>query len=289
LFSVITAYISLPLAIGRYTTQSFATENDIYSILLGFFILTISTKIISFVFSPISHINILQWVLVSLKILILGILLVVFVPFLIGLLIDLIFFVPIMVSYDESSYIFIHLGDIIQHWCLGALMLKFWYRWITGTNNDPNNIRNNVLEDLDQPRGDRWIDRFEQLKGNGFLNVDFKFTLFKIIFPILHYPLTLFTVPYCFARGIVPLFGGSLILENIALRYGFSVYCFILISERLFHKTKQWINHFHNIIRDDKYLIGKHLHNLENSNQSSLNNINININNNINDDDELLK
>ncbi|KAM9977262.1 hypothetical protein ACTFIR_011121 [Dictyostelium discoideum] len=260
LFLAICAYISIPVLVGRLILGPFSNDNDIYCILVGLFCGWILSKIAFLLFSPSSSINIIQWVSIGLKVLLIGFIMVIVIPLLTGFLFDFIFMVPIMAPYDESF--FIHFGDIFQNWCLGALLLKFWYRWINATNQNPDNNRNNVIEDLDQPR-DRWIDRFKQFKRNGISNIDLKWTFSKIIFPICHYLFTLLTVPIFFSKFLVPLFGGSLILESISFRYGFAVYCFILLFEKILHKVKQWSSRFHNMIRDDKYLVGKQLHNID--------------------------
>eukprot|EP01132_Coremiostelium_polycephalum_P001222 gene1222-1543_t len=284
LFFTICVYLSLPVLMGRFVLNNvlMIKTNDIYCILLGLFLLWVTAKFIYLIFAPNNQINLIQWLLISTKIVLFGTILLLFFPLLTGFLFDLVFLVPIMAPYDESFYI--HTGDMFQNWCLGALVLKFWYRWVT-TNVNANNNRFNVPEDLERPR-DRWVDRIEQFKRNGFMNIDVKFTLLKIIFPIGHYLLTLFTVPFCLSKGIIPMFGGSLTLENIVFRYGYPTFFFVLVFEKLVQKSKTWFSNFHNVIRDDRYLIGKNLINLDNDEIMRNNRFNLNNNNNNNENQQ---
>ncbi|KYR00667.1 RING zinc finger-containing protein [Tieghemostelium lacteum] len=265
LFLIISTYLSLPVIIGRYLLGP-VSGNDIYSIILGLITIWIAGKSIYILVSNGSSINLLQWSIILLKIIFISICCLILIPILTGILLDLIFFIPLTTPYDETLHFDYNekFKILFQYWCSGALILQFWYRCVTAANYNPNNIRNNRPEDLERPR-DKWIDRFEVLKRNGFANINVKYTLTKVVFPIGHYLLTLFTVPYCISKFVIPYFGGTLTLESIAFRYGFPVYCFILIAEKLFMQIKSWILIFNNAIRDDRYLIGKHLHNLDES------------------------
>jgi hypothetical protein len=83
----------------------------------------------------------------------------------------------------------------------------------------------------------------------------------EILAPILVKLLTALCVPYVFARGLFPLFGYSLIVNSAVYRFAWSGCLMLGLLWYWIRKLHQWFMDLHNSIRDDRYLIGRRLHN----------------------------
>jgi hypothetical protein len=108
---------------------------------------------------------------------------------------------------------------------------------------------------------DSWRVKFEQVRSDGFSRLRGWWVFTSIIAPILIHLLTVLCLPYVLACGIFPLFGYSLVVNS-------SVYRFAWLGSLLlglwWYGTKRlykWLLDLHNSIRDDRYLVGRQLHN----------------------------
>jgi E3 ubiquitin-protein ligase MARCH6 len=108
---------------------------------------------------------------------------------------------------------------------------------------------------------DSWRVKFEQVRSDGFSRLRGWWVFTSIIAPILIHLLTVLCLPYVLACGIFPLFGYSLVVNS-------SVYRFAWLGSLLlglwWYGTKwlyKWLLDLHNSIRDDRYLVGRQLHN----------------------------
>lgn len=108
---------------------------------------------------------------------------------------------------------------------------------------------------------ERWRRKFERVREDGFSRLRGLWVLREIVIPIVSKLLTALCVPYVFAKGIFPLLGYPLMVNSAVYRFAWlgclfvSVMCF---CARRFHV---WFTNLHNSIRDDRYLIGRRLHN----------------------------
>jgi E3 ubiquitin-protein ligase MARCH6 len=106
-----------------------------------------------------------------------------------------------------------------------------------------------------------WRRKFEQVRNDGFSRLKGLWVLREIVGPIISKLLTALCIPYVFAKGVFPIFGYSLIINSAVYRFAwlgcliFSLLCF---CAKRFHV---WFTNLHNSIRDDRYLIGRRLHN----------------------------
>lgn len=106
-----------------------------------------------------------------------------------------------------------------------------------------------------------WRLKFERVREDGFSRLQGLWVLREIVIPILMKLLTALCVPYVFARGLFPVLGYPLIVNSAVYRFSwlgcllFSMMCF---CAKRFHI---WFTNLHNSIRDDRYLIGRRLHN----------------------------
>ena len=106
-----------------------------------------------------------------------------------------------------------------------------------------------------------WRLKFERVREDGFSRLQAFRVLQEIVFPIIMKLLTALCVPYVLSRGVFPILGYPLVVNSAVYRYAwlgcliFSVMCF---CAKRFHV---WFTNLHNSIRDDRYLIGRRLHN----------------------------
>ncbi|KAI3702417.1 hypothetical protein L6452_28155 [Arctium lappa] len=165
------------------------------------------------------------------------------IPVLIGLLFELLVIVPMRVPVDESPVFLLY-----QDWALGLIFLKIWTRLV---------MMDHVLPLVD----DSWRGKFERVRDDGFSRLQGFWVLREIVIPIVMKLLTALCIPYVLARGVFPVFGYPLVVNSAVYRFawlgclGFSLLCF---CAKRFHV---WFTNLHNSIRDDRYLIGRRLHN----------------------------
>ncbi|XP_071930911.1 probable E3 ubiquitin ligase SUD1 isoform X2 [Coffea arabica] len=165
------------------------------------------------------------------------------IPVLIGLLFELLVIVPMRVPVNESPVFLLY-----QDWALGLIFLKIWTRLV---------MLDQVLPLVDES----WRIKFERVREDGFSRLQGFWVLREIVFPIIMKLLTALCVPYVLARGVFPIFGYPLVVNSAVYRFawlgclglGLLWYC-----AKRFHV---WFTNLHNSIRDDRYLIGRRLHN----------------------------
>lgn len=111
-----------------------------------------------------------------------------------------------------------------------------------------------------------WRIKFERVREDGFSRLQGLWVLREIVFPIIMKLLTALCVPYVLARGIFPIFGYPLVVNSAVYRFawlGCLFFSLLYFCAKRFHV---WFTNLHNSIRDDRYLIGRRLHNFgENS------------------------
>lgn len=106
-----------------------------------------------------------------------------------------------------------------------------------------------------------WRWKFERVREDGFSRLQSLWVLREIVIPIMMKLLTALCVPYVLARGVFPVLGYPLVVNSAVYRFawlgclGFSL---VLFCTKRFHG---WFRNLHNSIRDDRYLIGRRLHN----------------------------
>lgn len=106
-----------------------------------------------------------------------------------------------------------------------------------------------------------WRVKFERVREDGFSRLQGLWVLREIVFPIIMKLLTALCVPYVLARGLFPVLGYPLVVNSAVYRFAwlgclsFSALCF---CAKRFHI---WFTNLHNSIRDDRYLVGRRLHN----------------------------
>ncbi|XP_010531564.1 PREDICTED: probable E3 ubiquitin ligase SUD1 [Tarenaya hassleriana] len=174
------------------------------------------------------------------------------IPVLIGLLVELLVIVPMRVPVDESPVFLLY-----QDWALGLIFLKIWTQLV---------MLNHMFPLVDES----WRAKFERVREDGFSRLQGLWVLREIVFPIVMKLLTALCVPYVLARGVFPMLGYPLVVNSAVYRFAwlgclsFSLFCFCA------KRCHAWFTNLHNSIRDDRYLIGRRLHNFgeDNGNQA---------------------
>jgi E3 ubiquitin-protein ligase MARCH6 len=106
-----------------------------------------------------------------------------------------------------------------------------------------------------------WRMKFERVREDGFSRLKGLWVLHEIITPIVTKLLTALCVPYVLARGVFPVLGYPLIVNSAVYRFawlGCLIFSTLFFCGKRFHV---WFTNLHNSIRDDRYLIGRRLHN----------------------------
>ena len=108
---------------------------------------------------------------------------------------------------------------------------------------------------------DSWRTKFERVKADGFTRLQGLWIMHDIVLPILVKLLTALCVPYVFARGFFPVLGFPLIVNSAVYRFAWSGCLLLGLTWYGVKRLHYWLSKLHNSIRDDRYLIGKRLHN----------------------------
>lgn len=165
------------------------------------------------------------------------------IPVLIGLLFELLVIVPMRVPVDESPVFLLY-----QDWALGLIFLKIWTRLV-------------MLDHMMPLMDESWRVKFERVRDDGFSRLQGLWVLREIVLPIIMKLLTALCVPYVLARGVFPALGYPLVVNSAVYRFawlGCLSFSFVCFCAKRFHV---WFTNLHNSIRDDRYLIGRRLHN----------------------------
>ncbi|KAK8624932.1 hypothetical protein V6N13_089818 [Hibiscus sabdariffa] len=253
-----TALIIVPISLGRALFNAIPLLpithgikcNDLYAFVIGSYVIWtaiagarysvehIRTKRAAVIFGQIS-----KWSAIVAKSSMLLSIWVFVIPVLIGLLFELLVIVPMRVPVDESPVFLLY-----QDWALGLIFLKIWSRLV-------------MLDHMMPLVGESWRVKFERVREDGFSRLQGLWVLREIVFPIIMKLLTALCVPYVLARGVFPVLGYPLVVNSAVYRFAWlgclCLSCFCFCAKR-FHV---WFTNLHNSIRDDRYLIGRRLHN----------------------------
>ncbi|KAM0060986.1 hypothetical protein Hdeb2414_s0004g00130641 [Helianthus debilis subsp. tardiflorus] len=248
------AIIVLPVSLGRVLFNAVPllpiAYNDIYAFVIGSYVIWTALAGIRYCIDQITTrratvllVQIWIWCSIVVKSSVLLSIWIFVIPVLIGLLFELLVIVPMRVAVDESPVFLLY-----QDWALGLVVFKIWTRLA---------MLDHVIPLMD----DSWRVKFERVREDGFSRLQAFWVLREIVIPIIIKLLTALCVPYVLARGVFPVFGYPLVVNSAVYRFawlgclGLSFLCF---CAKRFHV---WFTNLHNSIRDDRYLIGRRLHN----------------------------
>ncbi|RWR77573.1 putative E3 ubiquitin ligase SUD1 [Cinnamomum micranthum f. kanehirae] len=165
------------------------------------------------------------------------------IPVLIGLLFELLLVFPMRVRVDESPVFLLY-----QDWALGLVFLKIWTRAV-------------MMDQMAPFMNESWRLKFERVREDGFSRLQGLWVLREIVVPIMMKLLTALCVPYVFARGIFPVLGYPLIVNSAVYRFAWLGCLLFGLTGFCIKRFHIWFTNLHNSIRDDRYLIGRRLHN----------------------------
>lgn len=252
------AMVVIPISLGRAMFASIPRLpithgikcNDLYAFNMGCYAIWAAAAGVGYLVDylrahsfRVLFMQFIKWSTIVLKSCILLSLWIVVIPVFIGLLFDLLVVVPLRVPVDESPVFLLY-----QDWAFGLVFLKIWTKLV-------------LLGQMAPLTDDSWRIKFEQVKADGFSRLRGLWVLREILAPILVKLLTALCVPYVFARGLFPLFGYSLIVNSAVYRFAWSGCLMLGLLWYWIRKLHQWFMDLHNSIRDDRYLIGRRLHN----------------------------
>lgn len=243
--------LTLPVYVGRKVmnvwpslllSKPVPTVHELYTASAGMYVLWLVARIIATMISwlPKGKMVVLRRItkmsVSTLKAMFAVVWLIGVIPFLFGLLIELVIVVPLRVPLDQTPVIWTWLD-----WGLGLLYMKISCALLM--------------------MGPDWrIKRaVERTFRNGFQRMNLKFTVKEVIVPVVSTLALLLALPYAVAHGIVPIFVKSFRLRNLIARriYPFLLLLAVLVCGISFggRQSIRWYEH----IRNDKYLVGRKL------------------------------
>ncbi|KAF5814057.1 putative transcription factor C2H2 family [Helianthus annuus] len=252
------AVIVVPIFLGRALFNSVPLLpithgikcNDLYAFIIGSYVIWTALAGVRYSIDQIKTRRatvllgqVFKWCSIAVKSSVLLSIWIFMIPVMIGLLFELLVIVPMRVPVDESPVFLLY-----QDWALGLIFLKIWTRLV-------------MMDHMLPLADDSWRVKFERVRDNGFSRLQGFWVLREIVVPIVMKLLTALCIPYVLARGVFPVFGYPLVVNSAVYRFawlgclGFSLLCF---CAKRFHI---WFTNLHNSIRDDRYLIGRRLHN----------------------------
>ncbi|KAI7900493.1 uncharacterized protein BX663DRAFT_488410 [Cokeromyces recurvatus] len=169
------------------------------------------------------------------------------IPLLIGIAVDLFVFMPIRSINPESSDLVI---DITQNWSFGVAYMS---------------IIHNIIHVL--PANNRLRRKLNEIIGEGIMQADLWTLTRTIIIPVILSALLAITIPGIISWSILQTLDSNMKNDPFTritiTRYTypivFGLFVFVLIGLAL----KKLFNIWTETVRDDTYLIGKRLHNLQ--------------------------
>ncbi|KAL4235038.1 E3 ubiquitin-protein ligase march6 [Mactra antiquata] len=181
-----------------------------------------------------------EWLILALKSLFVAVILMGVVPLLLGLLFELVVVAPLRVSLDQTPVFFPW-----QDWALGVLHTK-------------------IICAVTMMGPQWWLKRvIEQVYNDGLRNMNLKFILYKLCFPVIGVLGMSLSVPYVIARSIVPALGFDFEVQNFVLRriYPFLLACVVFVFVCVFQARQ--FKRLYEHIKNDKYLVGQRLVNYD--------------------------
>ncbi|CAI5469898.1 unnamed protein product [Closterium sp. Yama58-4] len=225
--------------------------NDLYSFGIGAYIIwgSIAAMRAAVLRLPRNNMQMLllplvHWAAVALKAAVLLLLWLVVAPILAGLLVDLAVIMPIRVPINESPLL-----SLYHDWVLGLILLKLWARVVTAQNH--------LLANHE------WRARFLRLQQDGLRRLNARRTFQEIIAPVLLFLLTALSAPFLAVRAALPLLRLPPVLESAAFRFAWITALGVVGTARVWRRVCEWLASLHDAIRDDRYLVGRRLHNFQ--------------------------
>jgi len=259
--------LALPIKLGRGVLSVFVEIADMYAFVIGFYVLWGIGHWIGAMYEwltphfryyilqndrmngALPHIqalysivfpHILQWGILSSKILIVGVLWFCVLPVMVGLWINFTILIPVRVDINQTPTFYPY-----YTFALGFLYLKIWYRLM-------------MLEGLNN----QWNTRLNKVHQDGLRGIDIVYILRYIIIPVLNFLLLRLCVPYFLIKTVIPALDLPEMSEDYWKRYLYLNFSTLIALINSLTAVTKYLVVLHRKIRDDKYLIGEQLQNI---------------------------
>jgi hypothetical protein len=161
------------------------------------------------------------------------------IPFLIGILFEMLFLVPSLSQYNETPFY-----PLLQSWAMGLVLLKMWAKGVL----------------IGAVGGEEWRVKLERVMHLGIERIDVAFIFGEVITPIALQLLDQLLVPY-FLGKLVGLFFADYLLKSCLMRFAYVAYLAFRLLCRMAAFVVRLIVRIHNEFRDARYLLGTELAN----------------------------
>lgn len=256
LFAASLVCLIMPVFMGRKLMSLWMGEakiHELYTAACGLYICWLMLRIGTVLYNWIPQgtaviLNKLkEWLILALKTIFVAVMLMGVVPLLLGLLFELVVVAPLRVALDQTPVFFPW-----QDWALGVLHAK-------------------IICAITMMGPTWWLKRvIEQIYNDGLRNMNLKFILYKLCFPVIGVLGMSLSVPYVVARSVVPALGFDFTTQNLVLRriYPFllSSVVFVVVCVFQARQFKRLYEH----IKNDKYLVGQRLVNYDHKRRQRL-------------------
>eukprot|EP00850_Spirogloea_muscicola_P016878 SM000140S00627 [mRNA] locus=s140:187485:191304:- [translate_table: standard] len=163
------------------------------------------------------------------------------VPILAGVLFELLLLVPLRVPPDQTPVLLLY-----QDWALGLLFLKIWVRLVSLTDAG-------------------WRERLERARAHGLVGLKAGWCLREVVGPVLVQLLTALCCPYVVARWLASWEVLPAVWRWAIMRYAWLATAGLTSLGLLVAHLSLALMRVHDAIRDDRYLVGRRLHNFARS------------------------
>jgi len=254
----------IPVSIGRFFLLSLypISRNDLHSFIVGLIFLSAVIQFLhdslrnsssngvsiflNFIFK-----SLLKYGFLSLKWMLVLIMCLLIMPILVGLLLELTLLIPFRSSWNESANYL-----TLYEWWSGLIILNTFFRLV-------------VMDDI---FGNSWKVKYDKIKRDGFVEMDFRFIALEMIAPILNSILSFLCIPYVAIHLIAAMNGFSIHLKGLLLHYTYFIIALVLLIIFLLNKFILWFRNFSQKIYNDRYLVGRRLRNLNEAQAKSSDN-----------------
>eukprot|EP01105_Mastigella_eilhardi_P003763 TRINITY_DN148_c0_g2_i1.p1 TRINITY_DN148_c0_g2~~TRINITY_DN148_c0_g2_i1.p1 ORF type:complete len:937 (+),score=249.39 TRINITY_DN148_c0_g2_i1:2-2812(+) len=246
--SCLNASLVVPLLLGRFVLRLlFSTFNDVYAFLVGVSLSLLVARAACVVGAYIARqraatataqlaVLCAAWLYHATRAATVAALALVALPFACGLLFDVAVATPLVVPLDECPA---HL--YFQDWIIGLICVKLWYH--------ADAFRAGTVQ------AELAAARHAGLRGFSVRR------LLRVLVPSIVAVLVPLAAPWALARLLTRVLalppGGH--VETMLMRYGHAVWLAGYASALLASAVVTWTRTLHNCIRDDAYLVGRHL------------------------------
>ncbi|EKX54212.1 hypothetical protein GUITHDRAFT_160839 [Guillardia theta CCMP2712] len=163
-----------------------------------------------------------------------------FLPFLLGLLLDLVFTLMLRVGWDQAPAF-----HGLLHWMVGLLVLKVTVRVLL------------AIPSL----APHWSEKLQHLKQMGLRNVRLSWVMRSLAVPLLSAFSMLLAVPYALAWGLMPVLGFGARCCSWYWRVMYPGGAMVYVTIMGMRRTRSVLGQLHDSLRDSMYLVGRRLHN----------------------------